>query len=399
VLDGDLILFGRGDPTLNARLHGGRLADALAPLVAAVTNAGIRRIRGDVVADDSFFVGPSLGSGWSWDDSQYSYGAEISALTFNDNVFQVRVTPGERVGNPCDLRLSPPWRGLVLSNRTETAPDSARRTVAFYRPPGHNVVYASGQMPLGTNVYQEDVTVDRPAAVFLAWFMEGLQRAGVKWSGKSRVVGALERPEPLDTSGLVEIGRMESPPLSDIAREIQKPSQNLYTDLLLAHLGEKLGRTATNRAATSEDLGIAQLNRFLRELGVRRGQVFFEEGSGLSRNNLTTPEATVQLLRHMDRHPAREAFVQALPVAGVDGTLRNRMKDTPAAGNARAKTGTLRWANALSGYLTTAAGERLAFSIMLNRYANDDPRRSGRAEIDALVVMLASLAARSDAAP
>ena len=154
---------------------------------------------------------------------------------------------------------------------------------------------------------------------------------------------------------------------------------------------------ATNKSstATSEDAGIRQLSAFLTKVGTRHGDVHFEEGSGLSRNNLTTPNATIALLQYMSRHPETEAYLNALPLAGVDGTLRNRMKDTPAAGNVRAKTGTLRWANSLSGHVTTAGGERLVFSIMLNRYAaGTNP--PGRGEIDKIAVMLAEFTGRSD---
>ena len=115
----------------------------------------------------------------------------------------------------------------------------------------------------------------------------------------------------------------------------------------------------------------------------------------MSRNNLTTPNATVRLLQFMSRHQWAGVYQDSLPIAGVDGTLKSRMKDTPAAGNVRAKTGTLRWANSLSGYVTTAAGERLAFATMLNRYHGSDPNRSAPAEIDALAVMLASFAGHS----
>ncbi len=400
VLEGDLVIYGRGDPTLNARLHGGAIMNALEPLVRALTNAGVKRIKGDLVADESFFSGAAYGSGWSWDDPQYYYGAEISALTINDNTFAVSVTPGPQVGAACKLELIPQSPYLVLSNRTETAEAGTRRSITFYRPLEQNVVYVTGKMAVGAPAFKEEVAVHRPAGLFLAWFQEAVKRQGIKVSGRSRLTGGLEDARlPADCEGMIELGRIESPPLREIAREIQKPSQNLYTDLLLAHLGEKLGRAGNSRAKTSEDLGIAELEKFLRDAGVERGQVFFEEGSGLSRNNLTTPNATVQLLRFMDRHAAREAFLDALPIAGVDGTLRNRMKGTIAAGNVRAKTGTLRWANSLSGYVTTRAGERLAFSIMLNRYQNSDLERTARLEIDDMAVMLAALASRSDAEP
>ena len=144
-----------------------------------------------------------------------------------------------------------------------------------------------------------------------------------------RSVNWLDRQgEPLHREGLIELGSVESPPMRDLAREVEKPSQNLYADLLLAHVGEKSRPADASADETSEDLGIRELNRFLAEAGIKRGEVVFEEGSGLSRDNLTTPHATVTLLRYMSRHKCAQAYLEALPIAGVDGTLRNRMKGT-----------------------------------------------------------------------
>jgi D-alanyl-D-alanine carboxypeptidase/D-alanyl-D-alanine-endopeptidase (penicillin-binding protein 4) len=396
-LQGDVIVYGRGDPTIDARQRGGDILKALEPLAAALTNAGVKRIAGDLVGDTSFFRGPEFGSGWAWDDQEHDYGAEISSLTINNNTLQVVVRPGERVGAPCRLALLPATGYLTLSNRTETVPKGQRRTVSFYRLPNENVVYAFGQAPLQDPAWTEEVTLHNPAGLFIAFFREALARHGISVSGRLRTLSWLDRQvDPLDCSRMVELGALESLPLRDLARQVQKPSQNLYADLLLAHLGEK-GRAAnTPPGRTSEELGIRQLDAFLAQAGVKRGDVFLDEGSGLSRESLTTPNATVALLGFMSRHPCGEIFREALPIAGVDGTLKSRMKNTPAAGNVRAKTGSLRWANCLSGYATTAAGERLAFCIMLNRYHNTDPGRPARADLDAIAVMLAGLAARAD---
>ncbi|MGA2866967.1 MAG: D-alanyl-D-alanine carboxypeptidase/D-alanyl-D-alanine-endopeptidase [Verrucomicrobiota bacterium] len=396
-LEGDLIVYGRGDPTINARLHGGDILKALAPLAAALTNAGVKRIAGDLVGDASFFRGPEFGSGWEWDDQEYFYGAEISPLTINDNTLQAGVRPGERAGVPCRLTLWPATAYLALSNRTETVPKGGRRSVSWYRLPNENVLYASGQVPLEDPGFTEKVTMHNPAGLFIAFFQEALARQGISVGGQLRTLNWLDRQvNPLDCAQMVELGALESQPLRDLAREVLKSSQNLYADLLLAHVGEKQRAADTPSSRTSEELGIRELNQFLAQAGLKRGEVFLEEGSGLSRDNLTTPNATVTLLGFMRRHPTAEIFLQALPIAGVDGTLKDRMKDTPAAGNVRAKTGSLRWANSLSGYVTTAAGERLAFCLMLNRYHNPDPNQSARADLDALAVMLAGLAAKSE---
>jgi len=213
--------------------------------------------------------------------------------------------------------------------------------------------------------------------------------------GKVRTVNGFNSPSnPSDLSQPVELGSVNSLPLRDLAREVQKPSQNLYTDLILAHLGALAAMTDT--PGSSEDAGIRELEKFLAKAGVPPGDVRFEEGSGLSRNNLATPNATIALLQFMNHHAEAEAYRNALPIAGVDGTLRNRMKKTFAAGNVRAKTGTLRWANSLSGHVTTAAGERLIFCIMLNRYVAPDAETSGRAAIDRIAVLLAEFAGRTD---
>jgi D-alanyl-D-alanine carboxypeptidase/D-alanyl-D-alanine-endopeptidase (penicillin-binding protein 4) len=393
VLQGDLVVFGRGDPTINARLHNNDIFAALEPLVAALTNAGVQRITGDLIGDDSYFRGPPYGSGWAWDDTESYYGAEISALTINDNSLQVSVKPGSKVGETCALTISPPTSYISFSNRTETATNGVHRTISFYRPLEQNAIYASGRMPLEIPIFMDDVTVHNPAGLFISFFKEALMRHGIKVEGKLRTVNWLERQvDPIRIEKLVEMGSVESPPLRDIAREIMKPSQNLYTDLLLAHVGEQHRTAQSAPNETSEELGIRELNKFLAETGVKKGDVFFEEGSGLSRNNLTTPNATVALLQYMSRHKCADVYSNSLPIAGVDGTLRGRMKGTAAAGNVRAKTGTLRWANSLSGYVTTAAGERLLFSIMLNR--DPEPSRVARADVDTIAVMLAEFNGR-----
>jgi len=394
-LKGDLIVFGRGDPTINAKLRGGDIFEALRPFVQALTNAGVRRITGDLIADQSYFHGPEYGSGWVWDDLEYYYGAEISALTINDNTLQLTVKPGRLPGASCTLALNPATSCVILSNRTETVEKGRRRRIDFYRPLNENVVYVSGQLPVDAPAYRDDVTMHRPAGLFVSLLREALRREGIKVGGKLRTIDWLQREAaPLDRTKLVELGYVESLPLRDIAREVMKPSQNLYTDLLLAHVGES-SRGPTDGRATSEDLGIRELKKFLETAGVDKNDVQFEEGSGLSRNNLTTPNATVKLLEFMSRHACAADYITALPIAGVDGTLRNRMKGTPAAGNLRAKTGTLRWANSLSGYITTAAGERLVLCLMLNRYRNPSGG-SSRGDLDAIAVLLASFGGRSN---
>jgi len=405
-LKGDLVIFGRGDPTFNAHSQGSKsLEESFEPLAASLRAAGVRRVTGALIGDASFFRGPPYGAGWAWDDSQEYYGAEISALSVNDNCLEVEIRPGLDAGKPCLISIIPATSLIVVSNRSSTAGAGETRSVQVYREPGSNRLFISGSLPVGGTAYKTEIAMHQPEAWFVEVFREVLRRQGITIGGPSRTWDWLTAPSGWGAEATnaqpgrgdwLEIGRVDSPPMAEIAREVQKPSQNLYTDLVLAHLGEINRR---GRVGTSEYLGIFELYQFLQRAEVPIGDVQFEEGSGLSRNNLTTARATVQLLSYMSRQPSSEAYFAALPIAGVDGTLRNRFKNTAAAGNLRGKTGTLRWANSLSGYLKTAAGERLVFCFMLNRYVSPDANSSARNELDKLALLLAAFTGRTTEIP
>lgn len=394
-LAGDLIVSGRGDPSWKS---GPKRTEAdfwkiFDPFVAAVRQAGVRRITGDVVADATYFQMLPNGAGWTADDLNDYYGAEISAITLEDNYVELRVTPGSEAGQPAQLAFLQPHSGLAVDNRVKTIAKGGTRRIEARRIFGEGTVHVFGEIPAGAEPYVEDVTVPRPANWFAAALHAALQRAGIGVEGHAR---SLRWPEsPATSQASAKLAEVSSPPLRELVKALMKPSQNLETDLLFAHVGEATRESGTPPQRTSEQLGVAALREFLRKNALPADDVRFEEGSGLSRNNLTTANATVALLQFMATHRDGAAFIDALPIAGVDGSLRRRMKGTPAENNVRAKTGTLRYANSLSGYVTSAAGERLAFSVMLNR-AITPAGRNARDDVDAIAVMLASFAARSD---
>ena len=401
-LAGDVVVSGRGDPSWKARGAGqesGRdFWSTFAPLVAVLEEAGVRRITGDIVADATWFQALPHGAGWTADDLNDYYGAEISAISLEDNYAELRVTPGARAGLPCDFALVQPQTGLVLDNRTTTIAQGGKRRLEAVRLTGENVVHVFGELPVGDKAEILDVTVPRPAAWFAAALREALARKGIRVEGGARGVRWPDAPAVGATS--VKLGEVKSPPLRELVTALMKPSQNLETDLLFAHLGEVrrvADAPAVPGARTSEEYGVVALQEFLKKSGLPADEVRFEEGSGLSRNNLTTANATVALLKFMATHREAKSFGESLPIAGVDGSLKRRMKGTPAEGNVRAKTGSLRYANALSGYVTTAAGERLAFSLMLNRSV-PPAGRTTRDDLDDIAVMLAQFSGWSDAA-
>jgi D-alanyl-D-alanine carboxypeptidase/D-alanyl-D-alanine-endopeptidase (penicillin-binding protein 4) len=389
-LRGDLVIAGRADPSWNTRHGVTNFWDLFSPFVAAISNAGVRRVTGDLIGDATFLRSPPNGSGWAAGDLEDYYGAEISALTLNDNYTQIAVKPG-KVCEPCGLTVVDFGTGLKLDNQTITTLTNVAKHIEAHRFPGEKVVHIFGNLPVGSAPEMIDMPVPRPAEWFAAALKEALRRSGIKVDGAARAV-FWPAPAP---SAAIKLDEVASPPLREVVRDFLKPSQNLETDLIFEHTGEMSRTTNTPPWRTSEDCAVSALDAFLATNGLPASDVHFDEGSGLSRNNLTTANATVALLQFMSRHRAGKDFVAALPLAGVDGTLRRRMKDTPAAQNVQAKTGTLRWANSLSGFVTTAGGEHLVFSLMLNRYAAPPDYKKAN-ELDDIVVMLARFSGHAE---
>ena len=393
---GDLTVYGRGDPSYATRFNPEGDTDyyrAIGELASNILRAGVRRVEGDLVGDESYFNGPPLSAGWEWDDLQWWYGAEVSALTVNDNSVDLSVKPGARVGDPCRITVGPSTPLVTVVDRTTTAERGTKRELSVTRPLGQNTIEVRGTMPVDDRGFTASVAVSRPALVFATMLRTALESRGVVITGQTRTVdaqGRADNHQPLPVSSLVEIATRQSPPLSVIAAKTLKPSQNLYAELILRALGKA---TAADPRQTSEEAGIEAVKKFLAKAGIDPGKVSMLDGSGLSRADLVTADATLRLLMYMNTHPAGTVFREALPVAGVDGTLRNRMKGTPAQGNVRAKTGTLGTASSLSGYLFSAAGERLVFSLMVNNPPRDLDAHA--AFNDIVAVLLASFAGRS----
>ncbi|MBE7501972.1 MAG: D-alanyl-D-alanine carboxypeptidase/D-alanyl-D-alanine-endopeptidase [Verrucomicrobiales bacterium] len=390
VVKGDLVLYGRGDPSLSPAAAGGDWDRALAPLVEALVAAGVRVVTGDLGADESHFRGPPLGSGWEYDDLSWYYGAEVSALSVNLNALDVIVRPAASAGLPAQVFLFPSTRYVVISNLAQTVAADVPRRLHVRRVPEQNVVIARGKVPLGARPVTESVAVRRPAAWLGHELKAALHRRGIAVRGSVVVVDAEARDRaPLDHQRLVELGGTWSPPLRDRLPRMMKPSQNLLAQLLLLEVGAALPAAASE--LTTEQAGLRALPAFLARAGLTPGEARLEEGSGLSRHNLVTPRALVALLEFMLRHPHAEVFTNSLPVAGVDGTLRTRLRGSAAEGNLHGKTGTLSGVNSLAGYVTTVAGEPLVFALMLNHYTGGPGDRPARAELDELAGLVAGL--------
>ena len=403
-IKGDLIVYGRGDPSIAARFNNGDYFKGINDLADLIVAAGVKHIKGDLVGDESYFNGAPLGSGWEWEDLTWSYGAPVSALTVNDNSIDLDIKPGAAAGSPVVITTGPRVAFMTISNRASTSPRGSKSDLNIYRGLGANTLEITGTVGLGDNGFNGSVAIPDPALAFVTMLRDALVKRGAKIDGRVRTVNArsggsivpdqlialAKLPDYLQQPSLTEIATLQSPPFSLIAEQTLKPSQNLYTEIILRALGKVV---STNSSQTNEDAGLIVVRNFLRQAAANEADLALNDGSGLSRNDMITANATVQLLTFMSKHKYFAQFRDALPIAGVDGTLRTRMRGTPAEGNLRAKTGSLSSVASLSGYVTNAAGEHLVFSMMLNNYPDAGALR--RDSIDAIAILLASFAGKS----
>ncbi|MGD9561485.1 MAG: D-alanyl-D-alanine carboxypeptidase/D-alanyl-D-alanine-endopeptidase [Pyrinomonadaceae bacterium] len=402
-IKGDLRVFGRGDVSISTAFSESNYYKGLDELADKIAAAGVKRIEGSIIGDDSYFKGGAIPSSWEWDDLQWYYGAEVSALPLNDNAVDLTVTPGPE-GYSCLVKITPYNPVYQVKNGCRTTAAGTPRTLKIEKLLGQNMLEITGTLPRGNAGFSGSVTVTRPAKLFAALLKQRLELKGITVTGRFEAQkaanGHLVAPEG------VEIAKLESPPLALIAAKTMKPSQNMYTETLLWTLGEDarnrwiqsgpdgvaVDDPFTNKE--SAELGIQVVKEFLAKVGIDPDAVVQYDGSGLSRHNLITPSAVVKLYTYMAKQSKyAQAWRDSLTIGGVDGTLRNRFKGTAAEGNMRGKTGTIDQVSALSGYVTTASGEELVVSFLVNGVRTTRDRTS---MMDDIVVALAKFDGKID---
>ncbi len=370
----DLFLVGRGDPDLGSRMlpykynSPPRLPADLGfeNLADQVAAKGVREVTGNLYADDTYYVYQPYGTNWAIDDLDWDYGAPITALAFNDNSLKLKILPAAFAGPRAQIFLEPDDDGyykIVDDVRTTSAGIPAK--VEVDRLPGSMELDIWGHIPIDSNGVDEGISIQNPPLYIGEMFRKLLEQRGVKVDGKV-VVEELTQAEaagqttPPNPPHRVVLAEHDSLPLSQDIKVMLKASQNLHAEMLL----RTMSRVLDNQGSLEDGLDI--LRNFAGKIGIAPEEVQFAGGSGLSRDTLVTPDALIKLLLFMSRAPYFQPFYDALPVAGVDGTLAGQFHHTALFGRAHAKTGSMDHVNALSGYMNLPGRRRLAFVIIGN---------------------------------
>jgi D-alanyl-D-alanine carboxypeptidase/D-alanyl-D-alanine-endopeptidase (penicillin-binding protein 4) len=391
VLHGDLVLYGRGDPTWSARCFGidtlaAGACDSTWTAVDAIADSlrakGLRRITGRIVGDGSYFEPQIVHWNWGSFDLNWWYAAPVSGLGFHDNSVDFQITPGAALDQPPKITWNPDLGMIGFENRARTGPPDSGSTIGdnFFRRPGTLDIWAEGTAALGRSPWIESFALPDPNLYAARALATALQRKGISIEGgaASTTDSIAFRAVRLSTPLAEYLGR----PLPDIIFPILNTSQNWFAEMLLKILGREI------EGEGSWEKGLEVEKRFLID-SVKIDSTAFalDDGSGLSAGNLVTPHAFVQLLDYMYRHPKKAPFIAALPHAQQPGSLLRRFAGTPLEGRVMAKTGSIYRVNSLSGYIERADGRRITFSIQANGHSV--PGRQMLAQIDSLVVQMA----------
>ena len=388
-LSGDLAVIGRGDPTMSDRMMNGDAMTGIRAIADSLFQRGIRRVTGNVVAAGDAMPGPVAGATWPWDGLDAASFAGVDELLFNEGLSVLRVRAGANIGDPAVVETRPAKTfPNVRVTATTIAPDTVTAAlgtgrggrggrgtrVSAYHDTLTSAVVVRGQIALGDSAMISFPQHD-PNTAFVAALTEALGERGITVDRQTTQWTQNPQVDSLFT--------VLSVPLKEIMPAIMKPSQNQIAEVFLRTLG--LERAGVGTA----DSGRRVVERQFAAWKIPSDAFVVRDGSGLSRNDLISPEAIVSILEVMRHSPNFQVFYDALPIAGVDGTIRTRMRDTPAQGNLHAKTGTLSMVRSLSGYVRTADGRLLEFSMLCNNWTT--PQASVDRVQDAIGAALAQL--------
>lgn len=359
VLQGDLILRGGGDPILSR--------DDLAAAVRAVQAAGIRRVSGTVLADDRVFDRQRYGGDWAWDDMPYYYQPPIEALSIDEGLAFVTVSPGPNVGAPVTASIEPNGDVMTVASIAVTTPLNGTNDVDCFRSPGSTQITVVGHYPFGLKPFRFGCAVEDTSTFAAGTLAQLLRDSGVDVAanplGPSVFVGNLDIEDPAWVAPLAlpVLWTHDSPAVHELIAKMMPPSDNFIAE----HLFKMLPVTALRQRGTF-DGGAAVERKFIASLGLDPASLDNGDGSGLSQGDRVTPHDLTTLLTWETRSSTGHWYVGALPVAGISGTVRHRLQGSDAIGRVRVKTGYIWHVSTFSGYAYTKHHGLMVFSVMFN---------------------------------
>jgi D-alanyl-D-alanine carboxypeptidase/D-alanyl-D-alanine-endopeptidase (penicillin-binding protein 4) len=374
---GDVYLVGRGDPNLSDRVEWKEGKNPFDQLAKDLKDGGIHRIEGRLIGYDGLFTDETIPDSWTAEDLVWSYGAEVTALSAFDSTLRLKIEPGEREGDPTRLTVEPLTDFMRIENRSLTSAEGVKSNLTLTRALGSRHVVIEGTVPRAGEGWTGEVATPEPTLFATTLLAEALARQGI---GVRDGVSSSRMTLP---SSLHVLASITGPPVIEQIKVVNKESQNLHAETLLRRLGLDVFKDA------SVESSLKAREAFLTAHNVRVADTGMYDGSGLSRSDLVTARAEVDLLVAMARHPLARAFRDSLPVAGVDGTLKRRMAGTKAQGRVFAKTGSIRHVNALAGYVDAISGRHLVFSIVVNHHTR--PSREATQAMDDICALLVDL--------
>lgn len=372
-LNGDLTLYGEGAPDFDSA--------ALDNLVNQLYEKGLRSVKGKIIGDSSYFRGDAIGDGWTWNELQWYYGAEASALSFNENQAFVNVENGSGRASTDYLKVTVGKPTPINSNSNA---DANYEAGGIKRGLDDNNFYVWGN----TKSFGARVSVHNPAGLAAKNFKEALAKKGISVEGET-LTRDWKTEEQIDVADSQELAFVQSATLGEIVRKMNKTSNNLYAEIILRTIGKKFGDTVPSNIQLPQNVrgddtsGAAVIKKWLLEHNIAADEVQISDGSGLSRLDFVTPEAFARAFIFAAQSSYAQAFTDSLPISATDGTLGGRLGK--AKGKVLAKTGTITYVNSLAGYAERNDGEIITFAVIVN---NETRKNGAVGTIDSIVLKL-----------
>jgi D-alanyl-D-alanine carboxypeptidase/D-alanyl-D-alanine-endopeptidase (penicillin-binding protein 4) len=357
VLNGDLIVFGTGDPTMYTRF-GGDPRDTFRKWATILKQKGIRQVTGNIIGDDNAFDDERFGAGWAFDDFEYSYSAEINALQLNEGYVDLKIVPPTSASGSAQIIPNISTSYFTIENQLKVNAGGVNK-VSIHRPYPFNTIKVTGEVLPNSRAINDAASISNQTLFFATVMKETLQENGVTVQGKALDCDDIPNWQHTPTD-FATLDVQQSPPFAQVLKTMEKESQNLYAETFVRTLGLQLKGLGTF------ENGRSVVQETLQQWGSAPNVYQYYDGSGLSRQDYISPNVLVNVLSQMRQSPYWSTWYEALPIAGRDGTLQNRMKGTAAENNVRGKTGTISNVRGMSGYVTTADGEEVVFSFLVN---------------------------------